>query len=282
MSIPTFEGAKIGFIGAGNMARSIIGGLIDSGVAKQRILASDPSDAGRNALSEALGIEAVPHNHTVAEQSDILVLAVKPQVMAEVCQNLREPVTHSSVVVSVAAGIDCTSLNTWLGNNIPVVRCMPNTPALVGEGASALFAPAQVSAAQRQLAEQTIRAVGSVHWVAQEHLIDAVTAVSGSGPAYFFLVLEAMIDAGVQLGLEQSTAAELAIQTAFGAAKLARESDVSPAELRRRVTSPKGTTERAINSFEKNHLRHIFQEAMQDCAARSKELSQELGAKPSL
>ncbi|MBX2857538.1 MAG: pyrroline-5-carboxylate reductase [Cellvibrionaceae bacterium] len=264
------------------MARSIAGGLINSGINAQNIAASDPDAKRREDLQNTLGIRAEQDNAAVAGDCDILVIAVKPQVMASVCQALSSALNRSPLVISIAAGIDCRSLNTWLDHRAAVVRCMPNTPALIGEGASALFATAEVSAAQCKLAEQTIRAVGSVCWVEHESQLDAVTAVSGSGPAYFFLVLEAMTEAGVKLGLEKQTAADLAIQTAFGAAKLARESDLDLAQLRRAVTSPKGTTESAIASFEKHQIRHIFMEAMQDCAARSRELCLELGAKSTL
>jgi len=271
------QNLNLAFVGAGNMASSIIGGLVNSGFNKQHIHASDPRPESLTQISEAFGVQTSSDNASVVNKADVVIIAVKPQVMGEVCTALKPHLTQDVLVISIAAGIDCRSLNHWLGDDVAIVRCMPNTPAMVSEGATGLFASKRVNAAQRRNSELILSAVGSTHWVQEEQLLDAVTAVSGSGPAYFFLVLEAMTDAGVKLGLEKNTAEELAIQTALGAAKLAKASDVSPAELRRRVTSPNGTTERAIASFENNKLRNIFAEAMSDCAARSSELAKELG-----
>ncbi len=269
---------NISFIGAGNMANSIIGGLVAHGTASGNIFASDPNEQNLNKVVKSYGVHAAKNNVAAVKQADVVVLAVKPQVMREVSTALAGHIPVGALVISIAAGISCESLGRWLGKRQSIIRCMPNTPALVAEGASALFANASTSAQQREVAENILSAVGTVSWVEDESLIDAVTAVSGSGPAYFFLVMEAMIDAGVQQGLTRETAESLAIQTALGAARLARESDVDVAELRRRVTSPNGTTERAIASFEEHKLRDIFAAAMQACADRSRELAVELGS----
>lgn len=269
---------NISFIGAGNMANCIIGGLIAHGVPNKNIFASDPNTQNLNKVVQSYGVTAAHTNDAAVEQSDVVILAVKPQVMREVCIELKKYIPVGTLVISIAAGISCNSLARWLGDDRAIVRCMPNTPALVAEGASALFANAATSEQQKEIANNILSAVGTVSWVNEEELIDAVTAVSGSGPAYFFLVMEAMIDAGVQQGLARETAESLAIQTALGAARLAKQSDVDVGELRRRVTSPNGTTERAIAAFEEHKLRDIFAIAMNACADRSRELALELGS----
>ena len=256
------------------MARSIIGGLVKRGHPAQAITASNPGADKRNALADDFGIQTTDDNKAAFLKADVVVLAVKPQVMAKVCQTLAEGGPSAALVISVAAGISCTQLQQWFGAQTTVVRCMPNTPSLIQCGASGLYAPSNVSAHQRALAEQIMSAVGIAKWVEEEHLIDAVTAVSGSGPAYFFYFLEAMVAAAEKQGLDKQLASELAIQTAAGAAQLARESDMSLAELRRQVTSPGGTTEQAIRVFEERDISTIVDEAMVACARRSAELAQ--------
>jgi pyrroline-5-carboxylate reductase len=266
---------NICFIGGGNMARSIIGGLIAKGIAAQNITACDPQQETLTKLQADFGIKVSQDNAATVDAADVVVLAVKPQVMAKVCQDLAPHMSPGVLVVSIAAGISCTSLTSWLGERRAIVRCMPNTPSLVGEGATGLYANPKVTDAQRRETEAIMGAVGLVAWVEEEHLMDAVTAVSGSGPAYFFLAMEAMIDAGVQQGLSPETARTLTLQTALGAARLAQLSPDSVAELRRRVTSPGGTTEQAILSFENNNLREIYAEAMQACADRARAMANE-------
>lgn len=267
----------IGFIGAGNMAASLIGGLVAKGYDPQLISASDPHAPALAALAARYGIHACPDNHAVVQQADVLVLAVKPQVMKAVLSDLAHSAQASQpLVISIAAGISIASLCQWLGGELPVVRCMPNTPALVQLGASGLYANTAVTAQQREQAASLLQAVGIALWLDNEAQIDAVTAVSGSGPAYFFLLMEAMTAAGVQLGLAEDTARALTLQTALGAAQMASTSDVDAAELRRRVTSPGGTTERAIAHFEQSGLREIVNGALQAAAVRSKELSEQL------
>ncbi|WP_045827263.1 pyrroline-5-carboxylate reductase [Teredinibacter turnerae] len=268
----------VAFIGAGNMAGSIFGGLVANGYSTQSIIASDPKPEALAKLQASLNIRTTTDNREALAAADIVVLAVKPQVMKAVCCDLAPHLKPGTLVVSIAAGISAASLHTWLGGSqdLALVRCMPNTPSLVQAGASGLFATPSVSDKQKQQAESIMAAVGSVCWVNDEEDIHAVTAVSGSGPAYFFLMIEAMIDAGVAQGLSKDTAARLALDTAYGAAKLAVNSDVDVVELRRRVTSPNGTTAEAIASFENNNYREIVADAMRACADRSRQLAEQL------
>ncbi len=270
--------SRVTFIGAGNMAGAIIGGMIESGFSPDDITATSPSDDILAPLRERLGIQTATDNAAAVAESDVVVLAVKPQIMREVCEKMRDAVqARRPLVVSVAAGLPAETLEHWLGGNLPLVRCMPNTPALVGAGAAGLYANAHVDEAQRRLATELMEAVGLVEWVDDEALLDAVTAVSGSAPAYFFLMFEAMEEAGVTLGLPADTARRLAMQTALGAAKMALSSDKPPAELKRNVMSPGGTTERAIEHLEEAGLRRIMAEAMSACADRAREMADELG-----
>lgn len=267
---------KIGFIGAGNMARSLIGGLISSGVNSNNLFATDHSEATCDAISEDFSIQTFPSNQTLIDECDVVVFAVKPQVLKTVATSLKAKDT--ALYISIAAGITSESLNNWLGSNKAVVRTMPNTPSLVLSGASGLFANTHVSAKQKEIAESILRAVGLTVWVENEKQLDAVTALSGSGPAYFFMVMEAMEKAGEELGLPPETARLLAIQTGFGSTKLALEMDDSPEELRKKVTSPGGTTEQAIKTFEELGLVGMFAKAMKAANDRAEELAKELGA----
>jgi pyrroline-5-carboxylate reductase len=271
---------KLAFIGAGNMASSIIGGLVAKGYPARAIFASDPSEATLERLKAVASVRITTDNEKAIAEADVVILAVKPQVMKDVLQPIAATLRENRpLLISIAAGIEIRSLEAWLGDaTLPIVRCMPNTPALVQSGATGLFASAAVSAGQRAQADTILRAVGIALWVEKEADIDAVTAVSGSGPAYFFMVMEAMQAAGEQLGLAPDVARQLTLQTALGAAQMAIASDVDAAELRRRVTSPNGTTERAIAAFEAGGLRELFLRALTDCRDRSVELAQELGA----
>ena len=267
---------KIGFIGAGNMARSLIGGLISSGIKSENLFATDPNDDIRTALANDFSINTVSDNQQIVDECDVVVFAVKPQVLKIVATSLEAK--SSALYISIAAGIPSKSLDNWLGTNKAVVRTMPNTPSLVLSGASGLFANAHVSEVQKEIAESILRAVGLTVWVENEAQLDAVTALSGSGPAYFFMVMEAMEKAGEELGLPPETARLLAIQTGFGSTKLALEMDDSPEELRKKVTSPGGTTEQAIKTFEELGLVEIFAKAMKAANDRAEELAKELGA----
>ena len=267
---------RIAFIGAGNMAASLIGGLRAKGLEAAQIRASDPYEETRTRVKAEHGIEVFADNAQAIEGADVIVMAVKPQAMKAVCEAIRPSLSPTQLVVSIAAGITCASMNNWLGNQ-PIVRCMPNTPALLRQGVSGLFATAQVTAEQRQQAQELLSAVGIALWLDQEQQLDAVTAVSGSGPAYFFLLIEAMTAAGVKLGLPADIAAQLTLQTALGAAHMAVSSDVDAAELRRRVTSPAGTTEAAIKSFQANGFEALVEKALGAAAHRSAEMAEQLG-----
>lgn len=273
MSKPT-----IAFIGAGNMASSIIGGLVTKGFSPNSIIASDPFPDSLEKLRKTASVKIAADNRQAIANADVVVLAVKPQVMKPVLQDLASSTQQTRpLIISIAAGIEIDSINQWLGGNMAIVRCMPNTPALVQTGATALYANDAVTDHQRQQADQILRSVGIALWVNDESTLDAVTAVSGSGPAYFFLLMEAMQNVGIQLGLSADAAKQLTLQTALGAAQMAIGSDVDAAELRRRVTSPNGTTEQAIKVFEEGGFRDLCTRALTACHDRSMELARELG-----
>ncbi|MQA52107.1 pyrroline-5-carboxylate reductase [Pseudomonas piscis] len=267
---------RIAFIGAGNMAASLIGGLRAKGLDASQIRASDPGAETRAKVAAEHGIQVFADNAEAIAGVDVIVLAVKPQAMKAVCETLRPSLQPGQLVVSIAAGITCSSMGAWLGEQ-PIVRCMPNTPALLRQGVSGLYATDRVSAEQRHQAEELLSAVGTALWLEQEQQLDAVTAVSGSGPAYFFLLIEAMTAAGEKLGLPRETAAQLTLQTALGAAHMAVSSDVDAAELRRRVTSPAGTTEAAIKSFQADGFEALVEKALGAAAHRSAEMAEQLG-----
>lgn len=272
--------ATICFIGAGNMAQSLIGGLIASGYDKQNIIASDPTQANRNAITEKFGIQSFGDNAQAVLQADIVVLAVKPQILEPVCQTIIDSVkSKQPLIISVAAGIRSKDINRWLGSQIAIVRTMPNTPALIQTGATGLFANELVNKEQKSEAEHILRAAGITVWVNEETKLDAVTALSGSGPAYYFLFMQAMEEAGQQLGLDEKTAHLLTLQTALGAAKMALESHQDFETLRQNVTSPNGTTEKAIQSFLADGLPETITKAMQAAQQRAVELANELGGK---
>ncbi len=269
---------NISFIGAGNMARSLISGLLADGRNPATIWISDRNEEQRLQLEQQFRLHATASNIDAVNNSDIVILAVKPQVIQSVCTELSESVQQKKpLVISIAAGIREQDINRWLGGNVAIVRAMPNTPSLIQTGATALYANTLVSAAQRNSAETILRAVGLALWIDNEEMMRAVTALSGSGPAYFFLFIEAMEEAARNLGLSDETARLLALQTAFGATKMALESDENCATLRQRVTSPGGTTEQAIRAFETGGLRQLVATALNAAANRSDELAEELG-----
>lgn len=268
----------IAFIGAGNMASALIGGLVADGTDPANLLASDPDTEQLNVLAEKFGIGTLSDNAAAVQEADILVLAVKPQVLQSVSIALAPALKQRTpLVISIVAGIRTKTLKTYLGEHLPIVRAMPNTPAMVQTGATGLFCGPEVTTEQRDGAERILRAVGLVQWIEDEALIDAVTAVSGSGPAYYFLVMEAMEEAAIKLGLPAETAHLLTLQTALGAARMAMESSESPQTLRRKVTSPGGTTEKAIEILEQRDLRKTFEDALKAASNRSNELSSTLG-----
>ncbi len=269
------DSTTIGFIGAGNMATSLIRGLIAKGMAAENIWASDIDPDKLALLEKDCGIHTGP-SAEIATQAEVIVLAVKPRVMPRACQLLAEELAGRPVLlVSIAAGITAAHLQKWFGKAAAIVRCMPNTPALVGMGASGLFANSQVNQQQKQLAEDVLSAVGFIAWVTEETEIDIVTAVSGSGPAYFFLFMEAMQDAAKEMGLSEQLARELIYHTAAGAAELAQQSNDDVASLRLNVTSPGGTTEQAILQFERGGLRKLVTQALKAARKRSTKLAEE-------
>lgn len=269
---------QIGFIGGGNMASSLIGGLVSNDYPADKITVADLDADKLRYLNETFGVNTTLDSNSLVLQSDIVVLAVKPQHMQLVADSIAASAQQKKpVLVSIAAGIRIAALERWLGGDLAVVRCMPNTPALVKTGATGLFANAQVGVEQKDQVESLMRAVGVAVWVAEEGDLDVVTALSGSGPAYFFMVMEALEAAAVEAGLDQKTAQLLTQETALGAAKMALESTESAAVLRQRVTSPGGTTERAIEVLEEQGLRAALQQALIAAKDRSIELSDELG-----
>lgn len=264
---------QIGFIGAGNMAISLAGGMIAKGMSPARITMSDPDRERLDEVARLHQVEVSQDNQKVAQGADVLVLAVKPQMMAEVCQGLREVVAQQQpLVVSIAAGVTVANLRGWLGDT-PTVRCMPNTPSLVQAGTTGLYACPRVSEQQKALAREIIESVGLACWFDDEQQLDAVTAVSGSGPAYFFLLMESLIDAAKAQGLDATTARQMVLQTAWGAAELAKQSDAGPDVLRQQVTSPGGTTAAALSVFEEAGLREQVQAAVAAARERSEELA---------
>ncbi len=266
---------KIAFIGAGNMAQSIIGGMIAGGTPKGSIWATARTTSTRQKLAEVFGINVVADNHQAVQSADIIVLSVKPNMMADLCLDIAADI-QGKLVISVAAGIGCNAFEKWLGNDTAIIRCMPNTPSLVGEGACGLYANKNVSDNEKNDAVQIMASTGTALWVEDETLMHAVTAVSGSAPAYFFLFLDAMTKAGVEQGLDAATAKSLAIQTAKGAAILAEQSEDDLETLRKKVTSPGGTTEQAILHFQTRDLSQIVGEAMEACANHSKKMAEKL------
>lgn len=266
------------FVGGGNMADSLIGGLLAGGHPAQAIRVAEPAAEQRNRLARRHGIATTADNPSAARGADVVVLAVKPQVLAGVCRDLGPTLADEApLFVSVAAGVREADIARWLGGSPALVRVMPNTPALLGAGACALHASAGVTAGQRELAERLASAAGLAVWLDDESQMDIVTALSGSGPAYFFLIMEALTDAAAELGLDRETAAALCRQTALGAALMARDADEDFATLRRRVTSPGGTTEQGLAALEGDGLRDALRRAVSAAHERAGELADDLG-----
>lgn len=268
--------STVAFIGGGNMARSLVGGLIADGLSAAQIIVAEPDDQRRDALQQTYGIEVTKQGVTAVQHASVVVLAVKPQILQHVCVELQAAVkARQPLVISIAAGIRSGDIDRWLGENCAVVRAMPNTPAMVQAGATGLYANQFVSADQRAAAQRILSAVGLALWVDEEHLIDAVTALSGSGPAYFFYTMEILQSVGEKLGLDADAAAALALQTAYGSALYAQQSDASPATLRQQVTSPGGTTEAALTVLRDAGLETIFEAALTAACQRAQQLADE-------
>ena len=271
--------STLAFIGGGNMGRAIIGGLVAQGGDAARIVLADPVASAREHLQAQHGIQVLSSNRLAVARADTIVLAVKPQQMREVALEIAPALAgRNPLVISIAAGITTTSLGAWLGPGLALVRAMPNTPALIGRGITGLYATPTVGAAGHHTAEELLRAIGSVVWVPDESALDAVTALSGSGPAYFFRFIECLERAGISLGLDPATARQLALETAAGSTELARRSPLDPATLRAQVTSKGGTTERALQEFEAAGFESMVHRALSAAAARAQELSREFGS----
>ena len=258
------------------MASALINGLLTDGYPADSIIASDQLAEKRENLAGS-GIHTTDDNCAAVSRSDVVILAVKPQVLPAVCQESEPSVAQNHPLVSsIAAGINEASLSHWLGSDTAIVRTMPNTPAMLQTGATVLHANQHVSDEQKDIAESIMRAVGITRWLDSEKLIDAATAVSGSGPAYYFLLMEVMEKAALEMGLPEETAHLLTLQTALGAARMAIESQAIPSELRNQVTSPGGTTEAAINHMMNNKLPEAIEQAMLKARDRAIELSQQM------
>jgi pyrroline-5-carboxylate reductase len=268
---------RIAFIGGGNMGRSLIGGLLAKGADPAQIVVADPYAPTLESLKTQYNVQAVASNAAAVRDAGVVLLAVKPQELRNVVSSLQEQIVRDRpLLISIAAGILAVDIQRWAGG-VPVVRCMPNRPALQGCGVTALYANDQVDQPNRARAEQILGAVGATLWVERETDMDSVTAISGSGPAYFFLLIEMLEAAGQELGLSAEVARKLAVETAYGSGFMARESSDSPATLRQQVTSKGGTTEAALKHLEANNVRAIFSQAVAAAAQRSAQLAKELG-----
>ena len=281
-SMSSITSMKIAFIGGGNMASALIAGLANKLTAGANIHVADPSAEALARLQQQFGVSTAAQADAVAVAADVIVLAVKPQAMravaAQLLPLLQAVPGQQPLIVSIAAGIRGADLSRWLGGYGAIVRCMPNTPALIGMGITGMVATAGVSAAQKQAADNILRAVGPTVWLDDEAQIDAVTAVSGSGPAYVFYFIEAMQQAAQEMGLSAEQGKQLAMATFTGAAQLAQQSDEPVTLLRERVTSKGGTTYAALTSMEAAGVKPAIIQAMKAAAARGKEMGDELGA----
>jgi len=268
---------KVAFIGAGNMGGAILRGLIKQGYPAASLMATGRDSESLELLAKETGVTITKDNQQAVAWADMLVLGVKPQVMQEVCLSLAGLAQEKKpLILSIAAGLTSDLLLEWLGGNLPLVRSMPNTPSLLGAGVAGLYATARVNQQHRSWVEQITQAVGQAYWVEEEQQLDAVTAISGSGPAYYFLFTEALATAGEKLGLSADLALQLAKATAAGAGKMLVESQDLPAELRRKVTSPGGTTEQALKTFIEQGLLELVESAAKAAASRAAELAEEL------
>lgn len=268
--------SKIAFIGAGNMANALIGGMLARDFDAGNIIATDPYTPGLDAICEQYSIGRADNNASAAEAADVVVLAVKPQVLSQAISEMQGALKQNKpLLVSIAAGIKIETIESWAGCSLPVIRCMPNTPALLQLGATGLYANTTATQADRELAESMLSAVGITAWVENEELLDVVTAVSGSGPAYFFAVIEAMQSTAIEMGLDPDLAQKFVLQTALGAATMATTSDVDAAELRRRVSSKGGTTLAALEQLSDGGMPELFDRALNAAKNRAIEMADE-------
>lgn len=272
------KNVQIIFVGCGNMGRSLIGGILANGYSRDLIGAADPDQEQRNEVGDLFGIKTFADNNQAIAGAGVIVLAVKPQVMAATVKAMAGTINgHQPLIISIAAGIRLSAISGWLRGEFPIVRAMPNTPALIQAGATALFANERVSPQHKDTAETILRSVGTAVWLDHESLLDTVTALSGSGPAYFFLIMELLEKTAIDMGLQVEQARLLTLETALGAAKMAMESEQDVAALRKQVTSPGGTTEAALAVLERGNIRELFQNALKAAQQRSVSLADEFG-----
>ena len=274
------KNSRITFIGCGNMGRSLIGGLIANDLPVNSITGTDINADQRQTTAAQFNIEVLEDNRQAIKDADVVILAIKPQSMQDTLHEIKADLKQEKpLLISIAAGIQLSHLAKWAGEDLAIVRVMPNTPAIIQAGAAALCANKHTSDTQRDLAETIMRSVGLALWLGDETLMDTVTALSGSGPAYYFLIMEVMEKAALQLGLPQEQARILTLQTAFGAAKMALESSHDAESLRKQVTSPGGTTEQALKVLMDGGIEDLFKNALRAAQERSAELAASLGGK---
>jgi pyrroline-5-carboxylate reductase len=272
------KSSRIGFLGGGNMARALIGGLVGRGMAPAQLSVGEPAAAARELLERDFKVRVSADNRAAIDHCELIIVAVKPQEAGKVLRALAPQLQQGRpVLVSVAAGIQIASLSAWVGPGVPIIRTMPNRPALIGAGITGMYAAPDVTADQRLLAEQVMSAAGEAVWVGRESDLDVVTALSGSGPAYFFLLAELMMQAAIAQGLEPEAARRLAVGTLHGAGVLAHSSDGNLARLRQEVTSRGGTTEAALGAFARADLNGIVASAIHAATQRSRDLAAEFG-----
>ena len=264
---------RIGFIGGGNMATALISRLFASRHSIDRVQVADPGAGAREYLQKRWPVSCYEHAVDAIKGMDAIVLAVKPQVLPEVLEEIRNHVTDQQLIISIVAGIPTSQIAAHLESNPPIVRTMPNTPALIGLGITGMYARVNCNLAQRELTQNLMESAGEVVWLDRESLLDVVTAVSGSGPAYFYYLVECLRNAGTRLGLPAEIAAKLALHTAYGASAMAVQSDVDVIELRERVTTPGGTTEAAMKQFNAGHFEQLIDSAVTAATRRGQELA---------
>ena len=264
---------KIGIIGGGNMGQAMLEGFLKQGIASRSLMVADHKSEHCQQITKLFDVFATPDNMKVAKSVDVLILAIKPQQMPDVVCEIASCITHQ-LIVSIAAGVETNQIAIWLGKeNAAIVRAMPNTPAMIGKGITALFANALVTQSQRESVQELMRSLGTVLWVNEESQMHVVTALSGSGPAYFFYMMENLIAAGEALGLSAAQAKQLTLQTALGSIQMALKSDVDLQALRNNVTSKGGTTERGIQTLQKGHFAELILQTVQQASERSREIS---------
>lgn len=266
---------RIAFIGGGNMATALISSLFASRHSVDRIKVADPGEGVRERLQRRWPVECFDTAADAIEDMDAIVLAVKPQVLPLVLEEIKDIVTHEQLVISIVAGIHTSQIAGKLASDPPIVRTMPNTPALIGLGITGMYARVNCSLAQRELTQNLMESAGEVVWLEKESLLDIVTAVSGSGPAYFYYLIETLRNAGTHLGLPPEVAAKLALHTAHGACAMALQSDADVIELRKRVTTPGGTTEAAMDQFTAGHFEELVNAAVAAATHRGEELAEQ-------